>query len=195
MTGRPGTAEDGASGTAPARAPLTPYRLAMLMAILLVFAFQQFISFQRPFALARLLGVDDLSLVTKWLGVLASLLLVVVVVEYAWAFIPRLARGRSLLSLEPFQASPLAGRFSLRPVVEGAFPHASPWLVGQTILVVGALNWMQVDRARIATTAIGYCVFLLLLHRSFSHYHLPVMAMVVCLNYEPPTDSDEPPRS
>ena len=473
---------DGAAGNVPLGTPLTRYRLAMLMAILLVFASQQFIAFQKPFALARLLQVDDLGLVTKWLGVSVSLLLVVVLVEYAWAFIPRLSRRRSefkprvrsagfyesafyllaslflfgdlqgrllrglvpvhpspplatalvwmpawavlfaatsrlkaqvdvdlvrflflvaltrstmtasvpfdtlyadmlktidrslglllagsfpyidapppslpywpltflaylptrlmgwdlratnlavdlatvalalrfgidrrkdasraisarlslpllmlyrswasfsvdtqypvsilfavlfarslatkggttqalvlgsavaanqtygilglfvlpfwvrrygprrtvrmtlialttcmvfigpfvlwnareffrvtLLSLEPFSASLLAGRFSLRPLVEGAFPHASLWLVGLTILVVWVLNWMQDDRVRIAaTTAIGYCVFLLLLHRSFAHYYLPVMAMIVCLNYEPSADSDEPPRS
>ena len=102
----------------------------------------------------------------------------------------------TLLSLEPFPSSFLAGRFSMRPLVEGVFPHAPLWLIGLTIVVVGALNWIQVDRARVAaTTAIGYCVFLMLLHRTFTHYYLPVMAMVACLNYEPSAASDERPRS
>lgn len=102
----------------------------------------------------------------------------------------------TLLSLKPFPASFLAGQFSIRPLVEGAFPNASLVLIGLTVVVVGVLNWFQVDRARIAaTTAIGYCVFLLLLHRTFTHYYLPVMAMVVCLNYETSESLDDRPRS
>jgi chromate transport protein ChrA len=71
------------------------------------------------------------------------------------------------------------------------FPHAVPCLLGLTVVVVGALNWVQVDRSRIAATiAVGYCIFLFLLHRAFPHYYLLVMAMVVCVNYEELPSSD-----
>ena len=98
MTERPGRAED-EEGVAAARAPLTRYRLAMLLAIVFVFALQQFIAYQKPYALARLLGVEDLWLIKKWLGVLVTFLLVAVLVEYVWAIIPRLVRRRSRLRL------------------------------------------------------------------------------------------------
>jgi hypothetical protein len=95
----------------------------------------------------------------------------------------------TLLALEPFPVSHLAGQFSMRPLVENLFPHAAACLLVLTFVVVGALNWTQSNRSLVAaTTAVGYGVFLLLLHRTFSHYYLPVMAMVVCLNYENSAD-------
>lgn len=91
----------------------------------------------------------------------------------------------TLLALEPFPVSFLSGQFSLRPMVEGLFPHAVACLMGLTVLAVIALNAVQADRGRVAATiAVGYGVVLMLLHRTFSHYYLPVIAMIVCVNYE-----------
>ena len=70
------------------------YRLCLALVIASVFALQKFITVQKPYLLARLLGVNDLQLVRKWLGVMVSVLFVAALVEFAWAFLPRLCQRR-----------------------------------------------------------------------------------------------------
>jgi hypothetical protein len=98
----------------------------------------------------------------------------------------------TLLALAPFPVSFLAGHFSMRPLVEGLFPHAVACAAALTVAVVIGLNAVHSDRRRVAATiAVGYCVVLMLLHRTFSHYYLPVIAMIVCVDYEAPATAED----
>jgi hypothetical protein len=87
----------------------------------------------------------------------------------------------SLLSLKPLTADQMAGTFSLRPLLDGLSPFAAPLLLTLTFAAVVALGFAgrgsKTDAAVVIT--LGYCAALLLLHRSFSHYFLPVIAMVL----------------
>jgi hypothetical protein len=87
----------------------------------------------------------------------------------------------SLLSLKPFTADQMAGTFSLRPLLDGLSPWAAPLLLALTfaaVVTVGSVGRGSKTDAAVVIT-LGYCVVLLLLHRSFSHYFLPVIAMIL----------------
>lgn len=87
----------------------------------------------------------------------------------------------SLLSLKPFTPDQIAGTFSLRPVLDGLLPWGAPFLLALTFAVVGTLGvtWRGSKTEASVVITLGYCVALLLLHRSFSHYFLPVIAMIL----------------
>jgi hypothetical protein len=91
----------------------------------------------------------------------------------------------TLLSLNAFSTAQLAGRFSLRPLTEGLFPHASEMFFAAAIAVVIAINYFRRMNGSQAATivALGYCIFLFCLHRTFSHYFLPVIAMILSIPY------------
>jgi len=140
--------------------------------------------FVLPFWIRRY-GVRRASLLT-----LASLSTCLAVLAPFLVWNPKEFIRVTLLALAPFPVSFLAGHFSMRPLLEGMFPHAVAWAAALTVAVVVGLNAVQSDRSRVAATiAVGYCVVLMLLHRTFSHYYLPVIAMIVCVNYEPPATS------
>jgi hypothetical protein len=91
----------------------------------------------------------------------------------------------TLLSLNAFSTAQLAGRFSLRPLTESLFPHAAEAFLVGAITVVIAINYsrrMNGTQAA-AIVALGYCIFLFCLHRTFSHYYLPVIAMIFSIPY------------
>ena len=92
----------------------------------------------------------------------------------------------TLLSLEPFTDNQLAGRFSLRPLVAGLFPRAPEVLLAVTIIGVMGLNGRRSKNANnvAAATCLGYCIVLLLLHRTFTHYYLPVIGMILSIPFE-----------
>ena len=85
--------------------------------------------------------------------------------------------------MKPFTADRMAGTFSLRPLLDGLSPWAAPFLLALTFAVVMTVGFVgrgsKTDAAVIIT--LGYCVALLLLHRSFSHYFLPVIAMILVI--------------
>jgi hypothetical protein len=91
----------------------------------------------------------------------------------------------TLLSLEPFSTEEIAGRFSLRPLLASAFSQAPEVFLPVAVAAVMAVNWYRSPgSSRVAAaTALGYCFVLLLMHRSFSHYYLPVIAMVLSIPY------------
>jgi hypothetical protein len=91
----------------------------------------------------------------------------------------------SLLSLEPFPPELLLGRFTLRPAVDLLHPQAAAALLGLVVLGAVLLNARRraTPTAVAVTLALGYCLVLLLLHRTFTHYFLPVVAMVVSVPY------------
>lgn len=87
----------------------------------------------------------------------------------------------SLLSLKPFTPDQMAGTFSLRPVLDGLSPWVAPFLLVLTFAVVATFGftWRGSKTEASVVITLGYCVVLLLLHRSFSHYFLPVIAMIL----------------
>jgi hypothetical protein len=101
----------------------------------------------------------------------------------------------TLLSLNAFSTAQLAGRFSLRPFLEGLSPHASEMFLAAAIAVVIAINYSRrINRSRAAATVtLGYCLFLFGLHRTFSHYFLPVIAMILSIPYYEESDPGDTP--
>lgn len=179
------------------------YRPWMSLAIAIVFELQRFIAVHKPYGLAHLLRVGDLDLAKKWLGILVCLLFATVLVEHAWAFVPRSA-GRSYVRLESayylidtlFLLGDLRGRVVSR--VSSGVPLAAVGdgrrrddarPVGLSPVQGADDKQRQADQAGTTcgnspATAVGYCVVLFLRHRTFSHDCLPVMAAVVCSSYE-----------
>lgn len=100
----------------------------------------------------------------------------------------------SLLSLRPFTADQIAGTFSLRPLLVGMTPLATPILLALTLAAVAAVASVgRASRAEAASIlALAYCVVLLLLHRSFTHYFLPVMAMILAIPHPIPALEHRP---
>lgn len=85
-------------------------------------------------------------------------------------------------ALDPFGPETIAGRFSLRPAftTAGVPPE---WAAG--LAVVGVFATLAVRRPApgrgFGLAVFGYCVVLLMLHRTFTHYYLPVLAAAVAL--------------
>ena len=87
----------------------------------------------------------------------------------------------SLLSLTPFDAATLAGRFTWRPMF-GAIHPQFPTVLMLVAAVAAIVFNAGRNRSRVAALAaanLAYCAILLLLHRTFSHYFLPSMALAL----------------
>ncbi len=100
----------------------------------------------------------------------------------------------TLLSLTAFNTDQLAGRFSFRPLVDGFFPHSADVLLVTIIMFVMAIVYCRrMNGSHLAVVvALGYCGVLLLLHRTFSHYFLPVIAMILSIPHQ---ENDAPKPS
>jgi len=85
----------------------------------------------------------------------------------------------TMTGLKPFDATAFAGHFTLLPLVAERIPHASHvFIVGATFLGAGIAYRRKTPEAVVILTAVVYCVVLLFLHRIFSHYFLPVLALI-----------------
>jgi hypothetical protein len=96
------------------------------------------------------------------------------------------------IGLQPFPPELFVGRMTLRPLVAAISP-AAPALV--TLLGVAAAVWYAHRHGSGATTmaaaGLASAVLFLLLHRTFTHYYLPAMAMV--LTFAPLADEPVSP--
>jgi hypothetical protein len=103
----------------------------------------------------------------------------------------------TMLSLNAFTTAQLAGRFSLRPLMEGLFPYAPEVFLVTAIAVVIAINysWRMNATQAAAIIALGYCIFLFCLHRTFSHYYLPVIAMILSIPYQDESGPRKTPQT
>jgi hypothetical protein len=93
-----------------------------------------------------------------------------------------------------FDGERFAGRFSLRPLLDGVAswaPLSAMLLAGVSALAVA--RRLRDRRDWLPVAGIAYCVVLLLLHRSFSHYFLPVLVLV--LAYSPSSSRVAPASS
>jgi hypothetical protein len=89
----------------------------------------------------------------------------------------------SMMSLKVFTPAQFAGTFTLRPLLAGVFPVLPTVLFAAIIGGGMLLVWLKGDSPSrvVAVIVVGYCLLLVLLHRSFTHYYLPVIAMAaVC---------------
>jgi len=87
----------------------------------------------------------------------------------------------TLLSLKPFTPDQMAGTFSWRPLVDYLSPWGTPLLLtlAFAFVVRRGFTWQGSKAEASVVIALSYCAVLLLLHRSFSHYFLPVIAMIL----------------
>jgi hypothetical protein len=82
--------------------------------------------------------------------------------------------------LRPFAPEELAGRFSLRLPLERVVPGTAGVVALAVAIAAAAASLGRNEGASIVVYgAIAYVVFLLMLHRTFSHYFLPPVAAVL----------------
>ena len=85
----------------------------------------------------------------------------------------------ALLNREPFPPELMAGRLTLQPIASAVIPHAEFWLSLASIAVAcWAARRTRHPEVVVASMALGLCGALLFQPVSFSHYFLPVLALV-----------------
>ncbi len=86
----------------------------------------------------------------------------------------------TLLSLTPFDSAAFAGRFSWRPLLQSLHQYTPTLAILAVTAATAALNVWKIRSSHTAWIAanLAYCATLLLLHRTFSHYFLPIMAVI-----------------
>ena len=86
----------------------------------------------------------------------------------------------SLFSLVPFESAQFWGRFTLVPLISQVHPHAPWFLFFATILCTMLVSARcRTYQGFLAVSGLGLFVLLVLLHRTFSHYYLPAIALVL----------------
>ena len=86
----------------------------------------------------------------------------------------------TIFSLVPFESAQFWGRFTLVPLISQVHPHAPWFLFFATILCTMLVSARcRTYQGFLAVSGLGLFVLLALLHRTFSHYYLPAIALVL----------------
>jgi len=92
----------------------------------------------------------------------------------------------AFISQVPFRDSQFPGRFTLLPAATILVPvHTTSVFIGCTFILGAWLGYRAKTAGAVAgAMAVAYCLALMFLHRTFSHYFLPVIALATSAEVE-----------